>query len=122
LGAKLIVISSEKHDKIVAEISHLPHVVAFSLVNSCISSIKFAGNSFKDATRVASSDVNIWLDIFFSNKINIIKSINKFIDNINYIKTKIKSGRKRELRKVLARAKLVREKLIRSDKKDSYCH
>ncbi len=112
LGARPIVISPEKHDKVVAEISHLPHVVAVSLLNCVRSNIKFTGNGFKDTTRVASSDSNIWIDIFFSNKTNIIKSIDKFIKNLRRIRGRIKDKRKAELRKILEKAKSVRDSLI----------
>ncbi len=112
LGAKPVVISPEKHDRVVSEISHLPHVVAVSLLNCARSNIKFIGNGFKDTTRVASSDSNIWIDIFLSNRINVIKSIDKFIKNLRYIRGRIKGKRKAELRRILEKAKSVRDSLI----------
>jgi len=112
LGAMPIVISAEKHDKVVAQVSHLPHVAAVSMLNCVYSNIKFIGNGFKDTTRVASSDSDIWMDIFLSNRINVIKSIDKFIKNLRYIKTQIKGKRKAELRRMLEKAKSVRDSLI----------
>lgn len=113
LGAEPVIISPQEHDTIVAEISHLPHIAAVSLVNSAAaSSMKFAGNGFKDTTRIASSDGDIWLDIFFSNRVNILKSIDAFIANLRRIKNKIRNEKRTELRRLLERAKAIRGKII----------
>ncbi|MFH1856721.1 MAG: prephenate dehydrogenase [Candidatus Omnitrophota bacterium] len=113
LGAKPVITTPEKHDKIVAEISHLPHVAAISLVNAVTDfNIKLAGNSFRDTTRVASSDSNLWLDIFFSNKDNIVESIDRFIDKLKIIKNSIKKGERNKLKKIMEKANLSRSNLI----------
>lgn len=113
LGAKIVIISPKEHDRITAQISHLPHIAAVSLINSASnSSMKFAGNGFKDTTRIASSDADIWLDIFFSNQDSILKSIDEFIKNLRQIKDEIKNKKRTELRRFLERARLIRSKMI----------
>lgn len=113
LGAKPVIVSPENHDSIVAQISHLPHIAAVSLINSADwSSVKFAGNGFRDTTRIASSDADIWLDIFFANQNNILKTIDKFIENLEQIKDKIKNKKRTELRRLLEKARLTRNQSI----------
>lgn len=112
MGAAPVIISAQKHDKIVAEISHLPHVAAVSLVNCARLNVKFAANSFRDTTRVASSDSDIWMDIFFSNKNNVIKSIDDFIKLLRQIRSKIRKKKRSELRRILEGARVIRNKLI----------
>jgi len=69
IGAKCFVLSPTQHDKVVAQISHLPHIVAACLVNSTSSTqLMFAAGGFKDATRIASSDFAMWRDIILTNK------------------------------------------------------
>lgn len=106
-GAKTVIVSPKRHDEITAEISHLPHILAFSLVNYS-RNIEYAGNSFRDMTRVASSDADMWLDIFFSNKENVVKSMDKFMEYLEGIKAQIKNLKRKELRKKFEKAKLLR--------------
>lgn len=75
LGAKVKVTSPEEHDRSVALISHLPHLVAFSLAGAVpIKDLSLAAEGFKDTTRVASSDPALWADIFLSNRLQLIRS------------------------------------------------
>ncbi len=80
LGCKVCCVSPLMHDKILSYVSHLPHVISFSLAylapGDCL---KFSSSSFRDLTRVASSSAEVWSDIFLSNSSNIIKDIRKYI-------------------------------------------
>lgn len=79
LGAKTVILKPDIHDKVVAFISHLPHLVAFSLINSIPSSyLKFSSMGLKDTTRIASSDAVLWRDICLSNSPQILKAIDAF--------------------------------------------
>lgn len=84
-GAKPIAIAPGEHDKIVAAISHLPHLVAVSLVNSVGSltgvshdPLALAAGGFRDSTRIASCNPQLWLDICFSNKDRILAVLQDF--------------------------------------------
>ena len=85
LGAKPIVISAQEHDFLVAGISHLPHIAAIALVNS-VYGIKcrqreiteFAGQGWKDTTRISRGSPEIWADIFYSNADKILLFMEKF--------------------------------------------
>lgn len=93
MGCKRVVeLTPEEHDDIIAYTSQLPHVIAASLIdcNSSISRIsQFIGGSFKDATRVATINGELWPELLLYNKENIINKIEDFENNIKEIKNAI---------------------------------
>lgn len=106
IGAKVINLSAQKHDKILSFVSHLPHITAFSLVNSVRPEyLKFASGSFKDVTRVAASGSLLWGEIFLSNQRNLLSAIELFQDNLERIKSAIKNKDKLALGKILEKAR-----------------
>lgn len=90
-GLRFTFIDAELHDKIVAEVSHLPQLVSVVLVNSVSKSegefnyINFAGSGFRDMTRIASSNFDLWNEILMANKQNIISSLESFKSEIKKI-------------------------------------
>lgn len=85
IGADVIYLNSKMHDKLVADISHLPQIIATVLINSIQNKklgFKVASGSLKDMTRIASSPFNIWEDILIENKVEILKSLKNFKMNI----------------------------------------
>lgn len=113
LGVGRVVIKSPAdHDRIVAEISHLPHIAASALMNSASErSLEFASTGFKDTTRIAASDPAIWRDICVTNKKEIIRALGRYERNIARLKKLIKSGSSARLRREFERSKARREKL-----------
>ncbi|MEW6558131.1 MAG: prephenate dehydrogenase/arogenate dehydrogenase family protein [Elusimicrobiota bacterium] len=105
MGAKVKIMSAEKHDKILSSTSHLPHIVAFSLVNS-VDNFELVGNGFRDTTRIASSDPEMWADIIFHNRTNVRRTIRKFINELKKIE---KAKSKKELLNYFRKAKIKRE-------------
>ncbi len=89
IGAKVVVMSAEKHDKIFSITSHLPHLIAYNLVKSAqdfekkqnYELIKYSAGGLRDFSRIAASNEIMWRDIFFNNKNNISKAIDLFIKN-----------------------------------------
>ena len=103
LGAIPIIYSTERHDEITAYISHIPHVIASSLVNLVASKEddngmlkQLAAGGFKDITRIASSNPVVWEHILLSNPDNVITGLKSFInelnDMINYIENENARG------------------------------
>ena len=93
MGCKRVVhLTPKEHDDIIAYTSQLPHVIAVSLID-CNSAIKgmsqFIGGGFKDTTRVATINVELWPELLLYNKVNIISKIEDFEKNIREIKTAI---------------------------------
>ena len=107
LGSKVILMNAKEHDKIFAITSHLPHLIAYNLIKTAQdyqkvekkNIIKYSAGGLRDFSRTAASNEIMWRDIFFSNKDNMINSINKFIKNLNLIKKKLKPTKIKSLEK-----------------------
>lgn len=103
LGSKVFQMDAQHHDFVLAAVSHLPHVTAYSMVLAVLGLegtsefIKYAGASFKDVTRVAASPSEIWRDICELNSDNIIKMIDLYEDKLGTIKKLIINGKFDEL-------------------------
>jgi len=112
LGAKIVVMPAATHDKALAILSHLPHVIAFSLIRNIPEAyLRLAPNSLKDMTRVAASDPELWTDIFLSNKENIIRNIKSFQVQLNSVKLLLEKGNRVSLNNFLGNAKTRRQNL-----------
>lgn len=92
-NAKIEVMSAEKHDEVCAGISHLPHLLSMALVHYLLQKpdteyfLKFAAGGFRDFTRIAASDPQMWHDVFLANK--------KFLlDNLSQLENSLKAFRK----------------------------
>ena len=84
-GSEVVLMNPDKHDKVFAAISHLPHMVAYSLVNAvgdydgCDENIlKYSAGGFKDFTRIASSDPVMWRDIALQNRTAVLEMMDFF--------------------------------------------
>ena len=121
IGAKIVVMSAEKHDKIFSITSHLPHLIAYNLVKSAqdfekkqnYELIKYSAGGLRDFSRIAASNEIMWRDIFFNNKNNISKAIDLFIKNLNQFKKDINSKNNKSIVKKLTQTKKVRSKIIK---------
>lgn len=112
LGAEVIVMSPRDHDRIISEVSHLPHMLIFSLLNSIDpKGLRFASSGFYDTTRIASSDAIIWKDIAITNKEEILKSISRFKKSLSILQRGIDREDGATLMKVFKIAKKRRELL-----------
>lgn len=114
IGAAVHKLSPEAHDKNIAFSSHLPHAAAYALVGALPD--EFAKNmvaaGFKDTTRIASSDPELWKDIFMSNKDNVIKAITRFRETLCDLEEDISSGRAEELKEKLKKMKEMRDNIV----------
>jgi len=113
LEARVEILSPEEHDRILAYTSHLPHAVAYSLAASeMISFARFSATGFRDTTRIASSDPELWAEIFMTNRKNILSAITRFRRELSEIERSIKNEDMRGLIKVLKKGKKVRDEII----------
>lgn len=114
-GAEVVLTSVEQHDIILAATSHLPHVLAFSLVNTLDQMdnkndiFKFAAGGFEDFTRIASSNPQMWSDICIANKDALTEVLNKFSEDLEFLKLAINSQNAEQIRELFQRAKKVRD-------------
>ncbi|OPJ57399.1 prephenate dehydrogenase [Clostridium oryzae] len=90
IGCKNVIkVSADEHDQIIAYTSHLPHIIAVSLINCCNMDFqlnKISGGSFRDATRVANINSKLWGKLLIENRRNSLTMLDKFIDNLNTMK------------------------------------
>tara|TARA_A100001015_G_scaffold8484_1_gene10398 strand:+ start:912 stop:1811 length:900 start_codon:yes stop_codon:yes gene_type:complete len=120
IGAKIVFMQSEEHDKIFSITSHLPHLIAYNLIKTAQdfqkknkkNIVKFSAGGLRDFSRTAASNEIMWRDIFFSNKINMIKVIDMFIKNLNGLKKNIKLSEDKKLQRILKNSKKVRKQII----------
>ncbi len=114
-GAEVVLTSVEHHDTILAATSHLPHALAFSLVNTLARMddkndiFKFAAGGFEDFTRIASSNPQMWSDICIANKEALTSVLDKFSEDLVILKTAINSEDANEIKALFTRAKKVRD-------------
>lgn len=114
LGCFVKIMTPAEHDRIFANVSHLPHMLAAALINANSSEdLKFAGKGFMDTSRVASGPANVWADVLMTNTKNAIKGIDKVIAELDKLKEAIKSKNKTKIEKLLETARGKRETLIK---------
>lgn len=115
IGCKNVVfIDAEVHDKIIAYTSAVPHIIAVALMN-CDNFDEqrrlFIGGSFRDATRVALINPDLWSELFISNKENIINELEEFEKNLSIMKEAIKNEDAASMKEIFDRAGSKRRKL-----------
>jgi prephenate dehydrogenase len=122
LGARITFLNPKVHDIIVASVSHLPQLVSVSLINSAnfkestINFFDYAAGGFRDMTRIASSDFNIWEPIIRKNGKNIIQAIDNFIFDLEQIKKSIAKENYETLSKKFESARIKRDEIPKSNK------
>lgn len=118
VGSDVEVMNANQHDHILGTVSHLPHVAAFTLVNTLdqvksdgIDLKRFCAGGFRDITRIASSRPELWRDICLLNRRAVSKSLSGYIRKLQRIKRWIDDGNGRALEREFANANEVREQL-----------
>ncbi|MBF0522389.1 MAG: prephenate dehydrogenase [Candidatus Omnitrophica bacterium] len=90
LGVRVKYLPPEEHDKILAYVSHLPHLVAFALMGTIPQEfLEFGASGLRDTTRVASSSPQMWHDICFLNSKNIVNSLDEFVKSLSELRKAI---------------------------------
>jgi prephenate dehydrogenase len=113
LGCSVRLMTPAEHDRIFADVSHLPHLVAAALINANnAKSLKFAGRGFIDTSRIASGPANIWADILLTNA-NTARAVNNIIAELLKLKKAIERGNKKQIENLLERARAKRAALIK---------
>lgn len=114
-GADVETMSAEHHDLILAGTSHLPHLLAFGLVD-CLNNLedideifRFAAGGFRDFTRIASSDPIMWRDICLSNREEVMAMMKRYRDEMEKIYKALEAGDGEKLREIFERAKKARD-------------
>jgi len=113
LGCSVKLMKPAEHDRIFANVSHVPHITAAALTNATNSNeLKFAGKGFMDTSRIASGPANIWADVLLTNADNTSKGIDIVIAELLKLKKAINSKNRKQIEKLLTTAKKKRAALI----------
>ena len=115
LGARVSSLDPETHDRTVAAISHLPHLIACALVDGAArvepSALELAARGFRDTTRIAAGDPDMWTEIFLANRDALSATVEAFREALADLQRAIDAGQADALRAVLARIKATREQV-----------
>jgi prephenate dehydrogenase len=115
LGCNVQSMSPEAHDAAFAAVSHLPHLLAFAMMNSIGSQkhaedfLALAGSGFRDFTRIAASDPEMWHDIFMANRVQMTLQIDQFKQTLDLLASMIAQNDSRSLEASLALASTARK-------------
>ena len=118
IGALVSIMDVYKHDKILAATSHLPHILAFSLVDMLgqrdeqEAIFKYAAGGFRDFTRIASSDPTMWTAICEANKIEILQLLEQFKAELTTVQNLIETDDYTKLFELFSYAKMARERFL----------
>jgi prephenate dehydrogenase len=115
LGARVVTLDPATHDRAVAAISHLPHVVAWALVDAVVrfepDALALAARGFRDTTRIAASDPEVWREILLDNRAAVTAGVAAFRRALDELERLMASGDGAALAAFLARTKTLRERL-----------
>jgi prephenate dehydrogenase len=119
VGSEVVKMSLEKHDKVLAAISHLPHMVAYSLVNAVGSYdhyeeniLEYSAGGFRDFTRIASSDPTMWRDIAETNREALLEMMGQFEIFFAELKADVAQGSGEKLFEFFHRSKQLRDAIL----------
>lgn len=122
LGCRVLQMSPEQHDAAFAAVSHLPHLIAFALMNSVSGQpqgkdyLSLAGPGFRDFTRIAAGDPKVWRDIMVSNREELLAQSKIFQRNLQALELMISSGNAEALEGLLEQASNTRANWSMSSK------
>lgn len=121
IGCEILHMDVERHDEVLAATSHLPHLLAFSLVDTLASDtdnkdiFRYAAGGFRDFTRIAGSDPTMWHDVFIANRDACLKTLDQFTQGLDTLREAVASGDSQTMLGILTRARSARnhfEKLL----------
>ncbi len=128
-GAEVVEMGVEHHDEVLAATSHLPHILAYSLVDTLVRMdagmdnseeiFRFAAGGFRDFTRIASSDPVMWRDICLANRLAIITLLERFRGDLDALMDLIRAGDSERILAVFSRAKAARDRCYQKENNNS---
>jgi len=114
IGARVVVVGADDHDRIVARTSHLPHLVAAALAGAlgeCCSEDDFIGNGLRDTTRIAVGSAEVWREILLTNADDVLAALAEFTAEVERYRDALVSGDAVALTALLEAARACRERM-----------
>jgi cyclohexadieny/prephenate dehydrogenase len=126
LGAKVEVMDAAHHDKVLAITSHLPHLIAYTIVGTASDLeavtqsevIKYSAGGFRDFTRIAASDPTMWRDVFLTNREAVLEMLQRFSEDLTALQRAIRVGDGEQLFDHFTRTRAVRRSIIEQGQDD----
>ena len=126
VGAEVLLMDPDEHDRVLAETSHLPHLLAFSLVDTLarqgdsLDIFRYAAGGFRDFTRIASSDPLMWHDIFRENRDSVLQAVDLFQTGLARFREAVEQGDSESLLAIMTRANSARAHFLALSARTSY--
>ncbi|MGL4314548.1 MAG: prephenate/arogenate dehydrogenase family protein [Sphingomonas sp.] len=126
LGANVEMMAPEHHDRVLAITSHLPHLIAYTIVGTASDLeevtrgevIKYSAGGFRDFTRIAASDPVMWRDVFLSNREAVLEMLQRFSEDLTALQRAIRWGKGDELFELFSRTRAIRRGIIEQGQDD----
>jgi cyclohexadieny/prephenate dehydrogenase len=120
LGSNVETMSAEHHDLVLAITSHVPHLIAYTIVGTAddlesvtrSEVIKFSAGGFRDFTRIAASDPTMWRDVFLHNRTAVLEMLGRFNEDISVLTRAIRSGDGDALFNLFTRTRAIRRGIV----------
>jgi cyclohexadieny/prephenate dehydrogenase len=119
-GSNVEIMDAEHHDLVLAITSHVPHLIAYNIVNTAshlervtdTEVIKFSAGGFRDFTRIAASDPVMWRDVFLNNKEAVLEMLARFSEDLTALQRAIRFGEAETLHRLFTEARATRRGII----------
>ena len=120
LGAMVETMDADYHDRVLAITSHLPHLIAYTIVGTAVDLeqdlkndvIRFSASGFRDFTRIASSDPVMWRDVFLNNNEAVLEMLQRFSEDLSYLQRAIRWKEGDKLHDLFSRTRAIRRSII----------
>ena len=128
LGSNIEIMEPKHHDLVMAMTSHLPHLIAYTIVGTATDLeksltnevIKFSAGGFRDFTRIAASDPTMWRDVFLNNRDAVLEMLQRFSEDITALQRAIRWGEGDTLHELFSRTQEVRRGVIEAKQEKMY--
>lgn len=122
LGSRVDEMDPHHHDKVLAIVSHLPHIIAYNIVGTAddletvteSEVIKYSASGFRDFTRLAASDPTMWRDVCLHNKEAILEMLARFSEDLAYLQRAIRWGEGDKLFELFTRTRAIRQSIVQA--------
>ena len=127
LGADVEQMAPEHHDRVLAVTSHLPHLIAYTIVGTASDLeevtrsevIKYSAGGFRDFTRIAASDPTMWRDVFLANREAVLEMLQRFTEDLTALQRAIRWGKGDELFELFQRTRAIRRSIVEQGQDDA---
>ncbi|MCG8597119.1 MAG: prephenate dehydrogenase/arogenate dehydrogenase family protein, partial [Kiloniellales bacterium] len=127
-GSDVEIMEAGHHDKVLAMTSHLPHIIAYTIVGTATDLetstqaevVKFSAGGFRDFTRIAGSNPVMWRDIFLNNREAVLEILQRFSEDLTALQRAIRWGEGETLEALFRRTREIREEVVEAHQAGSF--